>query len=146
MICDSLGQGHADAVRAFERLAARKFHRILLVGGGSKNRLLCQATADASGLPVHAFTLEGTAVGNIASQLIGDALPPDMALRAVLDAAGALERLGRTAEALGVLSKAAESVLESASRGFTAAMNARNTRPKQAKSKPAASERARSLS
>ncbi len=71
LICDSLGQGHADALRAFERLAGRKFARILIVGGGSKNRLLCQATADASGLPVHAFTLEGTAVGNIASQLIG---------------------------------------------------------------------------
>ncbi len=71
LICDSLGQGHADALCAFERLAGRKFQRILIVGGGSKNRLLCQATADASGLPVHAFTLEGTAVGNIASQLIG---------------------------------------------------------------------------
>ncbi len=71
LICDSLGQGHADALRNFERLAGRKFQRILIVGGGSKNRLLCQATADASGLPVHAFTLEGTAVGNIASQLIG---------------------------------------------------------------------------
>ena len=71
LICDSLGQGHADALRAFERLAGRKFSRILIVGGGSKNRLLCRATADASGLPVHAFTLEGTAVGNIASQLVG---------------------------------------------------------------------------
>ncbi|HEY0862637.1 MAG TPA: rhamnulokinase family protein [Lacunisphaera sp.] len=71
LICDSLGQGHADAIRNFEKLAGRKFSRILIVGGGSKNRLLCQATADASGLPVHAFTLEGTAVGNIASQLIG---------------------------------------------------------------------------
>ncbi len=71
LICDSLGQGHADAIRNFEKLAGRKFQRILIVGGGSKNRLLCQATADASGLPVHAFTLEGTAVGNIASQLIG---------------------------------------------------------------------------
>lgn len=71
LICDSLGQGHADAIRNFERLAGRKFSRILIVGGGSKNRLLCQATADASGLPVHAFTLEGTAVGNIASQLVG---------------------------------------------------------------------------
>jgi rhamnulokinase len=71
LICDSLGQGHADAVRNFEKLAGRKFSRILIVGGGSKNKLLCQATATASGLPVHAFTLEGTAVGNLASQLIG---------------------------------------------------------------------------
>ncbi len=71
LICDSLGEGHAHAVRVFERLTGHKFSRILMVGGGSKNRLLCQATADASGLPVHAFTLEGTAVGNIASQLVG---------------------------------------------------------------------------
>lgn len=70
LICESLGRGHADAIRTFERLAGRKFQRILIVGGGSKNRLLCQATADASGLPVVSFQLEGTAVGNIASQLI----------------------------------------------------------------------------
>ena len=85
LICDSLGQGHAEALRAFERLAGRKFQRILMVGGGSKNRLLCQATADASGLPVHAFTLEGTAVGNIASQLVGlRAVRTLAAFRAVL--------------------------------------------------------------
>jgi rhamnulokinase len=70
LICDSLGRGHADALRAFERLAGRKFQRILIVGGGSKNRLLCQATADAAGLPVVSCQLEGTAVGNLASQLI----------------------------------------------------------------------------
>ncbi len=79
LICDSLGRGHADAMRAFERLANRRFARILMVGGGSKNRLLCQATADAAGVPVVSFALEGTAVGNIASQLI--------ALRAVKDLA-----------------------------------------------------------
>jgi hypothetical protein len=48
------------------------------------------------------------ALAQVASQLIGEPLPPDLALRAVLDAAGALERLGRTADALGVLRKAAE--------------------------------------
>ncbi|HEY0946867.1 MAG TPA: rhamnulokinase family protein [Opitutaceae bacterium] len=70
LICDSLGKGHADAMRSFERLAGRKFKRILIVGGGSKNRLLCQATADQAGVPVVSFALEGTAVGNLASQLI----------------------------------------------------------------------------
>lgn len=48
------------------------------------------------------------ALAQVASQLIGEALPPELALRAVLDAAGALERLGRTADALGVLTRAAE--------------------------------------
>jgi rhamnulokinase len=79
LICDSLGRGHADAKEAFERLSGRRFKRILMVGGGSKNRLLCQATATATGLPVVAFELEGTSVGNVASQLI--------ALRAVKDLA-----------------------------------------------------------
>lgn len=71
LICDSLGRGHADAVKSFEQLSGRSFKRILIVGGGSKNRLLCQATADASGLPVYSYSLEGTAVGNLANQLIG---------------------------------------------------------------------------
>jgi rhamnulokinase len=64
-------------MRAFEKMAGKKFRRILIVGGGSKNRLLCQATANAAGIPVVSFAIEGTAVGNIASQLI--------ALRAVKD-------------------------------------------------------------
>jgi rhamnulokinase len=51
-------------------MAGKKFKRILIVGGGSKNRLLCQATANEAGLPVVSFALEGTAVGNLASQLI----------------------------------------------------------------------------
>ncbi len=70
LICDSLGRGHAEAMRSFERMGGRTFKRILIVGGGSKNRLLCQATADAAGVPVVSFALEGTAVGNLARQLI----------------------------------------------------------------------------
>lgn len=88
LICDSLGRGHADAMRAFERLSGKTFKRILMVGGGSKNRLLCQATADAAGVPVVSFSLEGTAVGNLATQLI--------ALRAVKNLATFRDLLGRT--------------------------------------------------
>lgn len=70
LICDSLGRGHADAKTAFEKMSGRTFKRILMVGGGSKNRLLCQATANAARIPVISFALEGTAVGNLASQLV----------------------------------------------------------------------------
>jgi len=70
LIWDSLGQRHADSMRLFERLTGERFKRILMVGGGSKNRLLCQATADAAEIPVLSFKLEGTAVGNLARQLI----------------------------------------------------------------------------
>lgn len=87
LICDSLARGHADAMRKFESLAGREFRRILMVGGGAKNRLLCQATADSAGVPVLAFTIEGTAVGNLANQLI--------ALRAVKNIAAFREKFAR---------------------------------------------------
>ncbi len=90
LICDSLGQGHANAKANFERMTGRKFQRILVVGGGSRNRLMCQATADAAGLPVISYSLEGTAVGNLASQLI--------ALGAVKDKATFRAQLARTLE------------------------------------------------
>jgi rhamnulokinase len=84
LICDSLGRGHANAKAAFERMSGRAFKRILIVGGGSKNRLLCQATADAAGVPVVSFALEGTAVGNLASQLVAlKAVPSTAAFRAL---------------------------------------------------------------
>jgi rhamnulokinase len=70
LICDSLGQGHALAKASFERLTGRKFARILVVGGGSRNRLMCQATADKAGIPAVSSRLEGAAVGNLACQLI----------------------------------------------------------------------------
>ncbi|RKX34144.1 MAG: rhamnulokinase, partial [Verrucomicrobia bacterium] len=77
LIFESLGAGHANAVRSFENMTGRKFNRILIVGGGSKNALLCQATANHTGIPVVSFALEGTATGNIANQLV--------ALKAVKD-------------------------------------------------------------
>jgi rhamnulokinase len=84
LICDSLGRGHAEAKTTFERLSGRVFKRILIVGGGSKNRLLCQATADAAGVPVVSFALEGTAVGNLANQLVSlRAVPSIAAFRAL---------------------------------------------------------------
>jgi rhamnulokinase len=88
LICDSLGRGHADAKAAFEKMSGRSFKRILMVGGGSKNRLLCQATANACGVPVISFALEGTAVGNLASQLV--------ALKAVKNTAAFRAVFGKT--------------------------------------------------
>ena len=41
---------------------------LYMVGGGIKNRLLCQLTADACGMTVHAGADQGTAMGNALGQ------------------------------------------------------------------------------
>ncbi|GAA1661306.1 rhamnulokinase family protein [Microbacterium lacus] len=67
-IVESIAQAFADAVRTAARLSGRDLGTIHLVGGGSLNGLLCQATADRSGLPVLAGPVEATALGNVLVQ------------------------------------------------------------------------------
>jgi rhamnulokinase len=51
---------------------------IHVVGGGSQNRLLCQFTADACGVPVVAGPVEATALGNVLVQMIADGAIRDL--------------------------------------------------------------------
>ncbi|MDQ1582112.1 MAG: rhamnulokinase [Microbacteriaceae bacterium] len=67
-IVESLAVAFADAVRTAETLSGHTVDIIHIVGGGSLNRLLCQLTADRSGLTVLAGPLEATALGNILIQ------------------------------------------------------------------------------
>ncbi|GLY32689.1 rhamnulokinase family protein [Kineosporia sp. NBRC 101731] len=67
-IIESLAQAFADTVLAAVKIAGHPVDVIHIVGGGAQNRLLCQATADRSGLPVLAGPVEATAVGNILVQ------------------------------------------------------------------------------
>lgn len=70
LICDSLASTMAETSRQFERLSGRAFEEIIIVGGGGKNRLLCQRTADYAGKPVVSYNLEATSVGNMGYQLL----------------------------------------------------------------------------
>nr|WP_246264372.1 rhamnulokinase family protein [Acrocarpospora pleiomorpha] len=67
-VLESLALGHRMAIRQAIALSGRRVNVIHLVGGGSRNTLLCQLTADACGLPVVAGPTEATALGNILVQ------------------------------------------------------------------------------
>ena len=68
VILDSLARRYADVVSAIERLTGDPIPGIHIVGGGSRNAYLNQATADASGRPVIAGPVEATAIGNLLVQ------------------------------------------------------------------------------
>lgn len=68
-ITESLVIAYQRALCEAASLSGQEIEVIHIVGGGSKNALLCQATADATGLPVVAGPVEGTAMGNMIIQL-----------------------------------------------------------------------------
>lgn len=67
-IFDSLALAYARALGVAANVAGRDVSVVHMVGGGVQNRLLCQLTADATGLPVVAGPVEGTALGNLVVQ------------------------------------------------------------------------------
>ena len=67
-ILDSLAAAFGRSVQDASRLSGRSVEVVHLVGGGARNALLCQLTADACELPVLAGPVEATALGNILVQ------------------------------------------------------------------------------
>ncbi|MEW2267948.1 rhamnulokinase family protein [Streptomyces sp. NPDC047853] len=78
-ILESLALAHRRTLRQAAELADRDLTHVHLVGGGSRNDLLCQLTADATGLPVIAGPTEATALGNILVQARAAGLVTDLA-------------------------------------------------------------------
>jgi rhamnulokinase len=88
---DSLALQYRLVLDQLGRLTGRPIRRIHIVGGGSRNALLCQLTADACGVPVLVGPTEATALGNVVVQaralghlnsleagrrMIGESFPP----------------------------------------------------------------------
>ena len=93
-ILDSLADAYAEAIEQASTLAAKRVEVVHIVGGGSQNELLCQLTADATGLGVIAGPSEATALGNVAIQARSrGALPESLEeIRARIAASSALRR------------------------------------------------------
>ena len=70
VILDSLAFRYASVLRAAESLTGDEVAGVQIVGGGSRNDYLNQATADASGLPVLAGPAEATVTGNVLVQAV----------------------------------------------------------------------------
>ena len=69
-ILESLALKYRLVLESLEDVTGRRFEEIRIVGGGSRNRLLNQFTADATGRTVIAGPVEATALGNIAMQML----------------------------------------------------------------------------
>jgi rhamnulokinase len=67
-ILDSLALAYRRTVRRAAELSGQPVDVVHLVGGGARNVLLCQLTADACGLPVLAGPVEAAALGNVLVQ------------------------------------------------------------------------------
>lgn len=76
-ILEALALAHARTLAAAASLAGQTIDTVHLVGGGARNELLCQLTADAIGLPVIAGPVEATAIGNILVQARAHGLVQD---------------------------------------------------------------------
>ena len=67
-IFESLALMYRLVVDDLEAITGRRAQTLHVVGGGSKNELLCQYTADVVGVPVVAGPVEATAIGNVLLQ------------------------------------------------------------------------------
>ncbi|WP_329073346.1 rhamnulokinase [Amycolatopsis sp. NBC_01480] len=85
-IVDSLALAYRRTVRQAARLAGRTVDVVHVVGGGARNTLLCQLTADACEAPVLAGPVEAAALGNVLVQArtLGADLPDLDAMRELI--------------------------------------------------------------
>ncbi len=86
LVLDSLADAYRRNVRTAGVLAGVEPRVVHVVGGGSENRLLCQLTADACGLPVVAGPKEAAALGNVLVQAraLGVEMPTLTEMRALV--------------------------------------------------------------
>ena len=85
-----------------ERASGRSIERVHMIGGGARNALLCQLTADVLGRPVLAGPVEATAMGNVLVQARAAGLIASHAeLRAVAAASAAPLTFAPTGSSVG---------------------------------------------
>lgn len=77
-IYDSLSLKYAYVFEKLSKLSNTKPSTLHIIGGGSKDDLLCQFTANALNMQVLAGPAEATSLGNVAAQMIADKSVKDL--------------------------------------------------------------------
>lgn len=87
LVLESLAADYRDKLARMEEILGEHVEVVHLMGGGSRNELLCQWTADATGRRVVAGPAEATALGNllIQARAMGE-LPEGTSIREVVRA------------------------------------------------------------
>lgn len=70
VVLDSLALRYGSIIETIESVAGHAVRGVQIVGGGSRNAYLNQATATVTGLPVLAGPVEATVIGNVIVQAI----------------------------------------------------------------------------
>lgn len=78
-IFESLALKYRFIVEKINSMRSQKIQKLHIVGGGSRNEMLNQFTANALGIPVYAGPVEATALGNILIQAISRGVVADLA-------------------------------------------------------------------
>jgi len=85
-VLESLAMKYRLVLRNLEQVSGQHIEQIRVIGGGAKNRLLNQFTADATGRKVAAGPAEATALGNIAMQILATGRASSLnEVRAIVD-------------------------------------------------------------
>lgn len=85
-VLESLALKYRLVIGNLEQLCGQRIEQIRVIGGGSKNRLLNQFTADATGRRVLAGPAEATALGNVAIQILATGEASSLQdVRAIID-------------------------------------------------------------
>jgi rhamnulokinase len=85
-VLESLAFKYRQVIGDLERLTQKPIHQVRIIGGGSKNRLLNQFAADATGRRVLAGPAEATALGNVSMQILATGAASSLSeVRAMVD-------------------------------------------------------------
>jgi rhamnulokinase len=92
-ILESLAFKYRVVIESIEEITGSSITELRIVGGGSKNRLLNQFTADCTGRTVIAGPVEASALGNIAMQMVATGTVSSLSeARAIIEQSFPVER------------------------------------------------------